>query len=407
MTLPPPAMVQYLPTETLLRILSFAAIPSPLNSSDVSSTRYTTLRSAALVCRGWRTPAQALLWEQVDIVSSLAACQFVAAAKTAQFRTTQLRIQPRTTGLRDVVEGCLEVIRVCRGIQRLELYSLREAEVGLLTGPGVAGPSRLYPRRPHELTIFPDLESLVIHNSFFRLGVHPHSSFHFSLLDLSLSLGPSAARRWTTDSLTPFLQPSLTSLSLQIHPFSNDQVHANATFIPPLTAVAPQLTTLRLEATSSFILAATPFLTALTALLHLTAIDPFIFPHLLIPLKSWTSPLQALLPEITDVLLAPSVATSKLERLVFSEIPEDRARMFGFWSVVVPECERRGIECVFEGSKVEGQKGWKAVRIPVRCRVLVSFVRLLMHALASCNRESGCLRRVGSRNRCSFSTPVS
>lgn len=65
----------------VLRLLTDMPRTRRVRGRKSLSERYALLRSAALVCRGWRAPAQKLLWERVEVRDDLEAEEVLAASQ--------------------------------------------------------------------------------------------------------------------------------------------------------------------------------------------------------------------------------------------------------------------------------------------------------------------------------------
>lgn len=116
-----------LPVELLEQILHLAGA-EPFFDTSLGRT---SLANAALVCRGWRQPAQRVLWEDVYLWQGVVA--FHAGTVATEMRTRTLRLAAVD------VPGAGEAVRACRGLRELVLCRLRGFDMSALCVPELSG----------------------------------------------------------------------------------------------------------------------------------------------------------------------------------------------------------------------------------------------------------------------------
>ncbi|KAK4705728.1 hypothetical protein P7C70_g460, partial [Phenoliferia sp. Uapishka_3] len=94
--IPPTTLASRLPAETIFAILSLS-IPTRLlsaSSDNPSDTRkrYKTLKSCALVCKSWRTPACTLLWRHVALVRRSRLTSWIDSPALGKYQIWSLEI---------------------------------------------------------------------------------------------------------------------------------------------------------------------------------------------------------------------------------------------------------------------------------------------------------------------------
>lgn len=195
------------PPEILLEIFSFAGHYTPRD--ELFTTRYATLRGAALTCRAWTRMAQRVLWEDVRLENAQGVNAFaVGSAAGAGGATAALEL---VGGNGITSEEASRAVEACVGISHLVLIGLENLERSPLYLPGLAGASlvRSRPLAPADRLIAPTgLETLQIATSFFakvqeaHLEAPPSFDFHLTRLAFHSLLTRDA---WPTPFLSLFL----------------------------------------------------------------------------------------------------------------------------------------------------------------------------------------------------------
>lgn len=136
-------MAAPLPEATLTQILSIAAYEAaPRRAINDDTSHYETLRAASLVCRGWRSPAQSLLWTRVRLGADVA--QAKNWLRVASLHRTEILIiwSPRLDDgefpLPDphpsAVPLAKKVLAACDGLKELGLNNYVELPKNVFAG---------------------------------------------------------------------------------------------------------------------------------------------------------------------------------------------------------------------------------------------------------------------------------
>lgn len=124
--------IESLPSETILRILRYAAIDS------VSNERHPRiLLETAHVCRSWRGPSETLLWEEIEWPKSEDLPSLLAGTSSTGLATARLTLGGGGEFLR--ADKAALLLRSCRGVERLGLYFLDQFNLSALLVPGLEG----------------------------------------------------------------------------------------------------------------------------------------------------------------------------------------------------------------------------------------------------------------------------
>lgn len=275
--------VPSLPPEVLLLILQLASGRQIRDS--IHYMQYATLRVAALVCRAWAPLAQELLWQEVHIVNRRQRSAFVESSGGRELRTTNLRIGGwgRFTG-----GEAADLLRLCEGVEQLRLSFVEDFDLLELCSSRFAGESSRV-RRKEGLTSSQVSSSS---RSFAppSYATIPFLPFPFALQQLSLKLGTEDLLLSPPHILSALLQPTITTLALDIEPeLAPNPIYATS-FFQPLTLLAPHLTSLKLRFVSLSALGMLePFVRQCERLQCLATAESRILEFVPVPLRTWTS----------------------------------------------------------------------------------------------------------------------